>query len=261
MSLVNKSGFGVMPIGPVAEPMDPNIDTEKGLLATSATQQHALGRRHETWDGRKYRYIKNGATQLEAALLVQSEAVAAEAIYEIQTGYTTAVGDTIITALVTTASGIADGDLVDGVLVVNKGDGIGNTYRIANNKWLTGDTVMQIELYDPIRVATAATSEFTFVKNIYSGGIVAPTTLTGTLLGIPNGVIEANYYGWIQTKGLCPATVDTGETLVVGEVVGYPAAIAVAGAVGVTAVTDVTVGRVVTIAAAAETALIDLMLE
>jgi hypothetical protein len=56
-------------------------------------------------------------------------------------------------------------------------------------------------------------------------------------------------------------TVDTGDTLTIGCACGGPATAAVAGAVGVFAATEPFYGQVITIGAADETALINLMLE
>lgn len=243
-------------------PLTPTVGVpEHGPNEISATQAYALGTKLEARDGRVWRYAQAGGTQLSPALMTQSEAIAAEAINEVQTGYTTDIGDTTITILLTTSSGITDGDLVDGWLLITDGTGEGHYYRIATNTWTTGDTVMQLTLHEPILVATEATSEVTVIKNLFNDVIVAPTTLTGICVGVPNLTVTANYYFWAQTKGPCAMIVDTGETLVVGEAAGYPAAIAVAGAVGVPAVTDHIWGHVIQIGAAGESAMINLCLE
>jgi len=236
-------------------------DPQEGLFAPTVDQRYRLGTK--LWDarGRTWRYIKNAATQLEVGLMAQCAAPEAETIDEIQTGYTTAIGDTTIEALLTTSSELSDGELSDGWLVVNKATGLGYSYPIKWNVWTTGDTVMSLELYEAIRVATSATSEFTFVKNKFSDCVVMPTTPTSIAAGIPNVVIPASYYGWVQTKGYCAAIVDTSETLVIGCAVGFPAASAVAGAVGVFAATGPYFGTTVTIGVAAEAATIDLALE
>jgi hypothetical protein len=163
--------------------------------------------------------------------------------------------------LVTTGSSIANGDLADGWLIVNKVTGLGHAYAIANNTWLTGDTVMYVELYEPVRADLAATSEITMRKNLYNKVIVNATTPTGLATGVPNIAIPASYYGWIQRKGPCAMTVDTGDTLTIGCACGGPGTAAVAGTVGVFAATEPFYGSVITIGAADETALIDLMLE
>jgi hypothetical protein len=233
----------------------------EGLLSPSSDQKHRLGDKYEDGFGRIYRYCHAGATQLEPALMTCAEAPASGIFEIVQTGYTTAVGDTSIRVLATTGSGIVDGDLADGWLIVNKVTGLGHAYAIADNTWISGDTVMHLELYDEIRVATTATTEMTMRKNLYEGLIVNPTTPTGLATGVPNIAIPATYYGWIQRKGPCAMTVDTGETLTIGCMCGGPAGASVAGAVGVCAVTEPYYGQVITIGAADETALIDLQLE
>lgn len=236
-------------------------DPQEGLFVPTADQRHRLGTGLRDARGRVWRYAKNGATQLEVALMAQAQAPKAELGNEVQTGYTTAAGDTTITVLVTTASGILDRELRDGYLVTQDGDGEGYMYPIKDNRWITGDTVMRIDLWEPIRVATAATSEFTLIKNIYRDVIVQPTIVTAIAVGVPNVVIPANYYGWLQTKGVCPMIVDAGDTLVVGAMGGVPGTHGTAGAIGIPAITTDVWGRVIYIGAAGETALVNLNLE
>jgi hypothetical protein len=255
------NGYPNTPILAPGTPIDPNGTTELGLFTASATQQHALGRRCELADGRKFRYCKNGAVALTSGLMVQAKPPVDELSNEIQTGYTTSIGDTIIRVLLTTGNGVIENSLAGGTLIVQDGDGEANAYTIKGNKWITSDTVLEIELYDAIRVATAATSELTIIQNIYKDVIVTPTTITAVTIGVPNCDVAANYYFWAQTAGLCPMVVDAGETLVVGEAAGYPATPGTAGAVGVPAVTDHIWGSVVYVGAAGETALIKLNLE
>jgi hypothetical protein len=234
----------------------------EGLYVPTVDQRHRLGSRIRDGHGRSWRYIKNGATQLAAGLMQTSEATNGDVKDITQTGYTTAIGDTEITALFTTTNGIADGELLDGTLTVNSSTGLGYAYNIADNEYVTGDTVVSIKLYEPIRVATSATSVFTFTKNKHRDVIVAPATaITAPVVGATNVVIPASYFGWVQTEGYCPLLVDTAETVIIGALVGYPAAAAVAGACGVAAITEDIWGVCVEVAAATAYALIDLKLE
>jgi hypothetical protein len=233
----------------------------EGLWTPSSDQKYRLGTKTEDGFGRVWRYCKAGTTQLEPALMTCAEAMPSGVFEIVQTGYTSAIGDTRITVLCTTGSGLTNGQLADGWLVVNKVTGLGHAYAIANNTWITGDTVMDVELYDPIRIATSATSEITMRKSLYAKVIVNATTPTGLATGVPNIAIPANYYGWLQRKGPCAMTVDTGETLTIGCMCGGAGTAAVAGAVGVAVATEPYYGQVITIGAADETALIDLQLE
>jgi hypothetical protein len=233
----------------------------EGLFTPTVDQKHRLGARYQDGHGRVWRYAKNGSTELAAALMTCAEAPDSGIFETVQTGYTTAIGDDRIRVLCTTGNGITDGDLLDGWLIVNKVTGLGYAHPIAGNSWISGDTVMDVQLYDSIRVATTATTEITMRKNLWNGIIVNATTPTGLPTGVPNMVIAASYYGWVQTKGPCAMTVDTDETLTIGCMCGGPATAAVAGAVGVCAVTEPFYGQAITIGATDETALINLMLE
>lgn len=233
----------------------------EGLFVPTSDQKYHLGTKYTDKQGRVWRYAKNGGTQLEVALMAQAEAPNANALEIVQTGYTTTIGDTKISALITTSNGIVDHELADGWLVVNKVTGLGYNYPIEDNVYTTGDTVMTLWLGEAIRVATAATSEFSFLKNPFNAVIVQPTTVTAIAVGVPNVVIPANYYGWLQTKGPCPLYVDAGDTLVIGACCGQPATHGTAGAVGIPAITTDVWGRAITIGAAGEIALIELNLE
>ena len=234
---------------------------KEGLFTPTADQNHRLGQRLVDNHGRKFRYCKNGAVELAAGLMGQSEAINGDMISEVQTGYTTAIGDKSITVLTTTTNGISDGELADGYLVTQDGTGEAYMYPIQYNEWISGDTVMRVDLYESIRVATAVTSEFTLIKNTSRDIIVMPTTVTGVAVGVTNMVVPLSYYYWAQVKGPCPMIVDAGDTLVVGAVCGVPATHGTAGAVGIPAITTDIWGRVIFIGAAGETALIDLNLE
>lgn len=231
----------------------------------SASKLYPLGTKLEARDGRIWRYALAGGVNLAAGAMGAAEAIHADVTDITQTGYTTSIGDTVISALWTTTNGIANDELIDGWLCVVTGVGKGQSYRIAGNLWTTGDTVMQITLHDPIVVATDATAVMTAVKSLYSDVVVAPTTLAGTIVGVPNlAVTAANYY-WAQTKGPCAMIVDDGETIVLGELVGYPATDGDAGSIGVINIdgTNSTpiYGRVITVVAADSYAMVDLTVE
>lgn len=246
------------PMTPLVNPAVP-VD---GLFAASATQQHGLGRECTLTDGRKFRYCKNGAVALTSGLMTQAKPPVAELSNEVQTNYGAAVGATTISVLLTTSNGVTENSLAGATLVVQDGGGEANAYTIKSNRWITSDTVLEVVLYDAIRVAIAATSEITIIQSIYKDVIVTPAdAITGVTIGVPNCAVDASYYFWAQTSGLCPMVVDAGETLVVGEAAGYPATPGTAGCVGVAAVTDHIWGSVVYIGAQGETALIKLNLE
>lgn len=234
----------------------------EGLWTPTVDQRHRLGEKYDDSQGRRWRYISNSTVALAAGLMTAAETIDAQALNITQTGYTTNIGDTSIRTLLTTSNALSDGELQDGWLSVVSSTGLGYVYAIANNTWITSDTIMHIELYDPIQVATSASSVFTFCKSIYRDVVVNPTTSVTRPTGVPTCVIPASYYGWVQTRGPCGMLRDTSETLILGCYGGQAASTSVAGAIGLPAEATLQLwGRVMSIAADAQTAIIDLCLE
>lgn len=257
----------------VGTPMDFAGDTEFGPFTADETQRHAIGRGYETWDGRKFRYAKNGAVALVQSLMTQGPVVSAKQVTEVQTAYGAAVGAKDKIRLLVTTGGIAAGEawtvenaLAGGFLMCTSVSPavLGDYYMIVKSK-MVSETLIDVWLDTPVRNTIGATATLSLVQSKYSGVIVAPaTTLTSQPAGVPLVPIPISYYGWLQTKGPCPMIVDTGDTITVGAMGGVPATNAVAGAVGAATATLYAFpiyGRVLQVGAADETAMIDLMIE
>lgn len=244
--------------GDTSDPID-------DIYTTSTTQKYEVGTKLVYSDGRVFRYAKNGGVALAKAYMTTSEALVARAVDELQTTYGTSaeIGDVEIDIDVTTGGTWADNEYSGGFMIVNKATGIGDVYKIlANAINDSDDTLMRVRLETPLRTALDATSELTLIKSPWQEVDVMPTTAEGTPAGIPLVAVAANSYCWLQTGGYAPCYVDTGETLVKGEPVGYPGTPNVAGAVGdIEGATDATWGIAVYIATAGEVAIIDLKLD
>jgi len=183
---------------------------------------------------------------------------------ELQTAYGVSANETKFDVLVTTGSGLLDHELADGVMLVNTAGaaGAGDMYIIKDNTWLTGDTVMWIEIADNggIRTAIDAAENITLVHNKYRDVKVHPATRTAVAIGVPLVDVTASYYFWAKTRGAAPLLAS--ETLQIGGPCGEPTGTGgTPGACGVGAVTDAIWGRVLYAAANADYALVDLMLE
>jgi hypothetical protein len=248
-------------------PPGARIDTKYDIWTPHATQQVALGMILELDDGtnRAFRYCENGATEIAKNLVIQAEALDAQALDVLQTGYTLSVGEKRFDLLITTANGISNGDLQGGTLLINQGTAAtdeGDEYYISNNKWTTSDTVINIEIadFEGIRNAMAATSNVSFIKNRYRDVIVKPTTLTAEILGVTKTIVSANYFFWAQFRGPTSVIIDTGDTVVVGEPCGHIDGSGTAGSLGLvsTHATDLVVGHVIHAAAGADYGLVNL---
>ncbi len=234
----------------------------------TATRKSMLGRIFDTNDGRRFRYQKNGSSILTKALVNQSAAGTAGWQDEIQTNNpgVAIVGDTQIIVTMTTTA--AAGAFIDGYLTVEQGAGSDEMYIVKTNKVGTAnatsgfDVICEIADAGGVRVLTAVTSNITLTVNKYRDVIVFPTDPTGVATGVSHATVAANFYFWGQTRGPCPVTKDSTDTIVVGDMVGVGANTAgQACLMDIAAEGDRLIGYCMRAPANAETALIDLQLE
>ncbi len=231
----------------------------ENIFTPTVDQTAMLGAEFTTDDGRTFRYCKNGAVALAKNVMIQSEEIDTQAIDILQTGKSAAVGVKLLSLLITTANALADGGLVNGWIIVNQGTSAideGDMYVVKNNTFTSGDTAIDIEIADQggVRNAISATSNITFVKNLYRDVIVKPTTLTGVMLGATTTIVAINFYFWAQTRGVASVIIDTGDSIVVGEPLGHLDGSGTAGSLGSvsTLATDTTVGTAISAAAGAD---------
>lgn len=218
------------------------------LWTPTVRQTSMLGREFTANNGDMFRYCKNGSTQIAKALLVAAEQIDAQQKATIQTAYGASVGEKKFEVLATTAHGVSNHELIDGLLLVNDGStaAMGDLYTIKDNIFVTDDTVWRIEIADQggVRNVIAATDDLSFFKNPYHSVIVKPTTLTGPIVGATLTIIPANYYFWAKIRGITALLVDNGDTIVEGEPVGHIDGSNDAGSIGLvsTHATDIVLG-------------------
>lgn len=201
-------------------PTGPVMTIGQMLHEASSTPVHALGERCCTKDGRGYRYVKNGSATLVVGNLLQSPAIAHATDCNDMVPANTAIGATSVTFTLG-ATAVAANLFAGGYLNVSTTPGNGELYRIKSHAAGTNGTAMSVTLDedDAIRTAlTAAGSRVDLVKNPYNGVIQAPTTLTGTIVGVAIQALTDGQYGWIQTWG--PASVLNDGTGIIGSLIG-----------------------------------------
>ena len=232
----------------------------QSIYAASATQNCTLGTKLvEKETGREFHYSRAGSVALAKALMTQGAAEVANYLEEVQTAYGFAIGATSGNVLITTGATPAANLFADGWMVCNKGAGIGQAYPILTSGSHATIVPVVLKTGHSIVTAIAAASEISLVVNPFRNTIVAPvTTLTAAPAGVPLIAVTEAYYFWAQTKGPCAMTVDTGDTLTIGEPVGSAGTNAVAGAVGVATTLEGRYGKAMSIAIADETCLVNL---
>jgi len=241
---------------------------DRDIFQATTEKFGPLGAIAEARDGRMFRYCENGAVALTLALGNQAAAGVAGWQDEIQTNNPNlaVAGDKQITVTLTTT--VTPGDLIDGYLTVEQGDGSDNLYLIKDTKIATAnattgfDVVVEIADQGGLRTAFAVTSNVTVTKNKYKDTVVFPTNPTGPPTGVNLVAVPANSFYWAQTLGPCPVIKDSTDTIIVGDVCAFGPN--VAGQVGLSdaaAEGDTIAGIVMRAPAAAETAIVDLRLE
>jgi hypothetical protein len=191
---------------------------------STASAEHALGQIGEAEDGRRYRYVKAGASNLVAGNVLQGPPVIANHLATTATA--TAAGATSL-VFTPAATGAAANYYADGMLGVSDSAGAGYTYGVKSHGTITSSTAFTLTLKDddPIQVALTTGSRLGLVPNKYNGVIQFPvTTATGPVVGVAPYIITAAQYGWVQTKG--PCTVLISGTPALGAMVMTPSAVA-----------------------------------
>jgi hypothetical protein len=217
----------------------------RNLFSSSATQEHPLGSRFTTKDGRVFRYCKAGASALVVGNVIQ--APAQDTAHQQLTPAAAAIGATTFTATLG-ASAAAAGLYSEGWAIIDTTPGLGYAYPISGHAAVLSSGVITLRLAtdSPIQVALTTDSRVSLQRNPYAGVIQSPvTTLTGAVVGVAVFPIAAAEFGWIQTHG--PAAVLVAGTPGVGLAVVVPAT--AAGAVvidGAAAATKVVGSMMVT---------------
>lgn len=209
------------------------------LFTTSTTQQHVLGEKVFSPDGRAFRYVQAGAAALVPGQVVQSSAIVTNHVNLTPTA-NAAVGDRTFTVTLGATAATAN-QYAGGYLVIELGTtGAGQTLLIKSHPAANASATLTLTLEDPFQIATSGTVTADLIANRYSAVINTPTTATANIVGVSTVAIPANAYGWIQTRGI--AGVLTSGTPAAGTGVG--AGTTLAGAVLVNTATLQPMGTV-----------------
>lgn len=170
-------------------------------------QQHPLGAKGETADGRIFRYGKAGSSDLTYGYLgVMPDQDTAELTMAVTAA--AAIGATSIsfTHAATTATA---NEYAEGYLSVSYGTGIGQTLKIKSHAAWTSGGASTVNLEDPLLVALDTTSKIDVTPNPYNGVITATTDAAISIpCGVPLCTITTLYYGWLQTRGVVACMAD-----------------------------------------------------
>jgi len=219
----------------------------QGLYTSSSVQQHTLGQKMLTPDGREFSYA------LAGELLVVGDwyqtAVHSSDYVSQACPTAAAIGDTSIA--VTAGGTITADQFKDGYLIVSAGTGLGQMFTIKSNLAITSAANGNIEVNEPVRVAlVAASSTITLIKNRFDSVVKWAVTQTGSSAGAAVYPVASGEYGWLQTGGTGAALSDNVPTA--AETTGISPSTTTAGAITKAVTTQETIGgaaQVVTVSA------------
>jgi hypothetical protein len=186
----------------------------QGLYEQSAIQKHRLGTIRRLNDGRVYVYALAGAVALAPGKVTMAAAVNATIQSEVVAA-NAAVGDDHVhvtngaNTLFNTVNAFKDG-----YFWTDDAAAGGDVYKIRGHAAFGSAAAGVINLYDKIRVAITTSNTWSAIKEIQSGVLIADTTPSSAITGVPNIDVTAAYYFWNQVKGPCVVLGD--GTLVVG---------------------------------------------
>lgn len=179
------------------------IILSQDTFTSSATQQHRLGTRAVSPDGRVFRYCSAGAVDLVAGNCVQSSALLTN--YLAMTPSAAAANQPNI-AVTPGATVAAAGLFSEGLLGIDTTPGNGYTYQVQSHPAFAGSDLQTVTLTqdDLVQVALTTSSRVGMIVNPYKAVIQFPvTTATGILVGVAPAIIKTLQFGWLQTWGMC----------------------------------------------------------
>ena len=207
----------------------PQIAGDVDLFANDANPKFTIGYKLETADGRVFRYSHFGAAVTYAGTVVSpdvSESASVESGLVVVAPASSAI-TTDSTAgyknIEITEPAITKNQYAGGYLTVIAGTGRGYTYRIKGNTVCglpdgPASGTMRLELHDKLQASLTADSSVNVIASKYAN---LESALVGTdevPVGVTTRGMTANYYGWVQTKGVAAVSVNTTTTCAIGDI-------------------------------------------
>lgn len=193
------------------------------IYANDSTQKFGFGYIGYAYGGNKvYRYVEVGGTATVAGSLYVAATIVANHVNIAVSAAVAVDGLQVKPTLGATLS--AANDYAEGEMAVNDAAGEGISYRVIGNKGVAASAVETVNLDESIQVALTTASEVSLVKNNWKDVVVSVSDQADMAVGVANKIITADYFGWLQTRGLCAAladeTLNVGRALTIGASVG-----------------------------------------
>lgn len=190
-------------------PVTVGLNEGDQLVTSTNANLRALGTKGVTPDGKIFRWALNGSVALQGGVLVQGAPPNAsqDAGLAIVNATTTGVSSLSITTQAATTLN----QYRDGYLTVDTSPGQA-LFQIASNSSGASGTNIEVKFKNEAKIREAMTSGTTTVglyESPYRNTIVAPTTITGPVVGVSPGAVDSAVYYWAQTGGWALVNADT----------------------------------------------------
>jgi len=173
---------------------------QQGIYEQSSTAKEMLGTLRITKDGRKFRYARAGAAALGTGKMGLAASLDSQVVDE--AGIAMAIGDYSVAQVVTAGVAVAVDELKGGYFMVQSTPGQGQNYLISGNSAISASgTVINVSLYDPIRVAITTASKVTLARSPWFE-VYESATAEQMPAGVAPIEVSINYYYWAQTGGI-----------------------------------------------------------
>ena len=194
----------------------------------TSSQKLELGTRMVFRDGREFRYAQNGGTAVGEGLVVAAEALVTHHGSDGDLAVaTTAAGSRTID--VTVEGTAAAKDLYkEGYLWFNQAaTSVHEFYKIKEHDAFGSGGAATVTIEDEAglhQAVTNGTDTVGMMKNPYDNIIVATAAVAERPVGVTVNNFTADYYGWVQTRGISVLKIDAAATCALGTPLGTSAA-------------------------------------
>ncbi len=184
---------------------------------TTAGKRLPLGSIMQLPGGEAFVYARAGALDLASGKLMQAPVVVTTHIKDLALAVAAAIGDTAI-SVTNSAVALTKDYYTEGYMFINDGAGESQTLKIKSNDADASGAatvVVTVEEGDALHTAlVVATTKIGLRKHECDGVLVAPTTVTGPVVGVSVCPVTATYYCWLLKVGL--QAVLTNGTVILG---------------------------------------------
>lgn len=169
------------------------------VTSSGSNLDNKLGHAAQTEDGRVFRFMKNGSAALVAGVVVQGPAANSSDDAALPVASASSGGFTVTP---TVQAATTKDQYASGFLVIDTAPGEG-MYKIkANTAAASGaEVTVTLDDNDPLRVALTSATRVGLRPNPYKDVIVAPTTITGPIVGVAPVAVNSGAYFWGQVSG------------------------------------------------------------